>query len=185
MGVKFTPAIVSLHNYSPPGNWTLSISQRKWTRQIIWNTNITEFVYADKPEPPVWQRFIFYTQKNPTFGIYLPQKSPYFLAHPKKSHTNSKSRSCYCWFELMKNTIPKKLSVYFSNPKNSSIFQRPPQNTFWPKFQTQKNSLPPPPHHQNMWMGPLGLNPYFYWFTNPKESGNKKMLLLSTKYTCT
>ena len=29
------------------------------------------------------QRFIFYTQKNPNFRIWLPKKIPTSLAHPK------------------------------------------------------------------------------------------------------
>ena len=37
-----------LFHYSPPGRWTLSISQRKRTNQIVWNTNVTEFIYANK-----------------------------------------------------------------------------------------------------------------------------------------
>ena len=71
----------------------------------------------------------------PTSEFVYPKKIPTLLAHPKKSHTSSKLHSCYCWFELMENTIPKKYSISFIDPKNS----------FWPKFQTPKIPLEPPP----------------------------------------
>ena len=93
----------------------------------------------------VRQRFIFYTQKNPNFRICLPKKIPTFFSIPKKipqcfciskfyylssgklkhanfnfgfgQKQNYKLRLCYFWFELMKNTIPKKIPLLFSRPK--------------------------------------------------------------------
>ena len=60
----------------------------------------------------------------------------------------SKLRLCYCWFELMKNTIPKK-------SRRLSQTQRSP---FRPKFQTQKKVLrtPPPPLNKICEWGPWG-----------------------------
>ena len=93
----------------------------------------------------VRQRFIFYTTKNPNFRICLPKKIPTFVNIPKKipqcfciskfyylssgklKHANFNFgfgqkqhynlRLCYFWFELMKNTIPKKIPLLFSRPK--------------------------------------------------------------------
>ena len=112
----------------------------------------------------VRQRFIFYTQKNPNFRICLPKKIPTFFSIPKKipqcfciskfyyltsgtlkhinfnfgfgQKQNYKLRLCYFLFELMKNTIPKKISVVFGTQKNP----------FWPKCQTQNNPSDPPGH---------------------------------------
>ena len=95
----------------------------------------------------VRQRFIFYTPKNPNFRICLPKKIPTFFSIPKKipqcfciskfyylssgklkhanfnfgfgQKQNYKLRLCYFWFELMKNTIPKKIPLLFSRPKKS------------------------------------------------------------------
>ena len=90
----------------------------------------------------VRQRFIFYTPKNPNFRICLPKKIPqcfciskfYYLSSGKLKHANFnfgfgkkqnyKLRLCYFWFELMKNTIPKKIPVLFSRPKK--ILRTPP-----------------------------------------------------------
>ena len=81
--------------------------------------------------------FIFYTPKNPNFRICLPKKIPqcfciskfYYLSSGKLKHANFnfgfgqkqnyKLRLCYCWFELMKNTIPKKIPCCFRDPKKS------------------------------------------------------------------
>ena len=93
----------------------------------------------------VRQRFIFYTQKNPNFRICLPKKIPTFFSIPKKipqcfciskfyylssgklkhanfnfgfgQKQNYKLHLCYFWFELMKNTIPKKIPLLFLRPK--------------------------------------------------------------------
>ena len=61
----------------------------------------------------VRQRLVFSTKKNPNFRICLPKKILNFLAYPKKSLTSSKLRLSYCWFELMKSAIPKKIPVFF------------------------------------------------------------------------
>ena len=93
----------------------------------------------------VRQRFIFYTPKNPNFRTCLPKKIPIFFSIPKKipqcfciskfyylssgklkhanfnfgfgQKQNYKLRLCYFLFELMKNTIRKKIPVLFSRPK--------------------------------------------------------------------
>ena len=54
----------------------------------------------------VQQRFIFYTQKNHNFKIFLPKKIPTFLAYQKKS-----------------------LSPFFASPKNSSVIFRNPKKS--------------------------------------------------------
>ena len=81
---------------------------------------------------------ILYPKKSQLQNLST-KKSPNIFStqYPKKSHTSSKLRLCYCLFELM----PKKIPVLFSNPKNARVFHRP----FWPKFQTPKKSLGPPP----------------------------------------
>ena len=74
------------------------------------------------------------TQKNPYF-FSIPKKIPqcfciskfYYLSSGKLKHANFnfgfgqkqnyKLRLCYFLFELMKNTIPKKIPVLFSRPK--------------------------------------------------------------------
>ena len=83
----------------------------------------------------VRQRFIFYAQKNRNFRICLPQKIPqcfciskfYYLSSGKLKHANFnfgfgqkqnyKLRLCYCWFELMKNAIPRKIPAAFIDQK--------------------------------------------------------------------
>ena len=88
-----------------------------------------------------------YTQKTPNFKICLPKKISTFFSIPKKipqcfciskfyylssgklkhanfnfgfgQKQNYKLRLCYCWFELMKNTIPKKSLCCFRDPKKS------------------------------------------------------------------
>ena len=87
----------------------------------------------------------FIPKKNPNFKICLPKKIPtffsiaqkipqcfctskfYYLTSGKLKHANFifgfgqkqnyKLRLCYFWFELMKNTIPKKIPLLFSRPK--------------------------------------------------------------------
>ena len=86
----------------------------------------------------------FIPQKIPTSEVVLPKNIPSFVSIPKKilqcfciskfyylssgkvkhanfnfgfgQKQNYKLRLCYCWFELMKNTIPKKIPVLFSRP---------------------------------------------------------------------
>ena len=100
--------------------------------------------------------------KNPNFRICLPKKNPTFFSIPKKipqcfciskfyylssgklkhanfnfgfgQKQNYKLRLCYFWFELMKNTIPKKIPLLFSRP------QKIPAS-----FIDQKKSFRPPP----------------------------------------
>ena len=84
------------------------------------------------------QRFIFYTQKNPNVRICLPQIIPTNLAYPKRSHINSKLCLCYCWFVLIKSTVPKKNPCVFIVIQKIPASFIVPKNPFWPKFQTQK-----------------------------------------------
>ena len=78
------------------------------------------------------QRFIFYTPKNHNFRICLPKKSLLFLAYPKNP--------------LVLFSLPKKIPVsFFHDPKKSRRLSYTQKNHFWPKFQTQKNYLDPPP----------------------------------------
>ena len=122
----------------------------------------------------VRQRFIFYTQKNPNFRICLPKKNPYFFSIPKKipqcfysskcyylssgklkhayfnfgfgQKQNYKLRLCYFWFELMKNTIPKKIPVLFSRPKKIPASFIDPKKSLLAKMSDPKKSFGPPRH---------------------------------------
>ena len=79
----------------------------------------------------VRQRFIFYNQKNHNFRICQPKKITAFLA----CGNNSLSP----FFATPKN--PSGF-FFFATQKNPGVFHR---TNFWPKFQTQKKSLGPPP----------------------------------------
>ena len=112
----------------------------------------------------VRQRFIFYTQKNPNFRICLPKKIPqcfciskfYYLSSGKLKHANFnfgfgqkqnyKLRLCYCWFELMKNTIPKKIPVLFSRPKKIPASFIDPKKSLLAKMSDPEKSFGPPCH---------------------------------------
>ena len=100
-------------------------------------------------------------KKIPTF-FNIPQKIPqcfciskfYYLSSGKLKHANFnfgfgqkqnyKLRLCYFLFELMKNTIPKKIPVLFSRPKEMPASFIDPKNPFWPNCQTPKNPSGPP-----------------------------------------
>ena len=69
---------------------------------------------------------------------FVYQKNPYFFAYPKKSHTSSKLRLCYCWFELMKDTVPKKSLYFFATQKKSHVFLSPKKIHFGQNFRPQK-----------------------------------------------
>ena len=112
----------------------------------------------------VRQRFIFYTQKNPNFRICLPKKIPPFFSIPKKiprcfciskfyylssgklkhanvnfvfgQKQNYKLRLYYFLFELIKNTIPKKIPASFIDPKKFLLA----------KMSDPKKSFGPPRH---------------------------------------
>ena len=115
----------------------------------------------------VRQRFIFYTPKNPNFRICLPQKIPtifsipkkipqcfciskfYYLSSGKLKHANFnfcfgqkqnyKLRLCYFLFELMKNTIPKKIPLLFLRPnKIPGVFHRPKKIPFGQNVRPKK-----------------------------------------------
>ena len=117
----------------------------------------------------VGQRFIFYTQKNPNFSIVYPNKSLLFLAYPKISISkfyylssrklkhanfnfgfgqkqNYKLRLCYFLFELMKNTITKKIPVLFSRPKKIPASFKDPKKSLLAKMSDPKKSFGPPRH---------------------------------------
>ena len=59
------------------------------------------------------------------FRICLPKKIPTFFSIPQKNpDTSSKLRLCYCWFELMKSTIPKIFPASFIDPKKRSLLAK-------------------------------------------------------------
>ena len=119
--------------------------------------------------------------KNPNFRICLPKKNPTFFSIPKKipqcfciskfyylssgklkhanfnfgfgQKQNYKLRLCYFWFELMKNTIPKKIPLLFSRPKKIPA-----------SFIDPKKSFRPPPiikiYEWGPWALHLNLNSY-------------------------
>ena len=61
---------------------------------------------------------ILYPKKSQLQNLST-KKSPniFNIQYPKKSHTSSKLCLCYCLFELMKRSMPKKIPVLFSQPK--------------------------------------------------------------------
>ena len=120
-------------------------------------------------------RFIFYTAKNPNFRICLPKKIPTFFSIPKKipqcfciskfyylssgklkhanfnfcfgQKQNYKLRLClYFSFELMKNTIPKKIPLLFSRPKKIPASFIDPKKSLLAKMSDPKKSFGPPRH---------------------------------------
>ena len=121
----------------------------------------------------VWQKFIFYTPKNLNFRICLPKKIPTFFSIPKKipqcfciskfyylssgklkhanfnfgfgKKQNYKLRLFYCWFE-MKNTIPKKIAVLFSQHKKIQASFTDPKKSLLAKMSDPKKSFWPPRH---------------------------------------
>ena len=67
----------------------------------------------------------------------------------------------YCWFELMKYTIPKKIPVLFSQPKKILASFIDPKKSLLANMSDRKKSFGPP-RHQNMWVGPLGYRPFHF-----------------------
>ena len=122
----------------------------------------------------VRQRFIFYTPKNPNFRICLPKKIPTFFSIPQKipqcfciskfyylssgklkqanfnfgfgQKQNYKLRLCYFWFELMKHTIPKKISLLFLRPQKIPTSFIDPKKSLLDKMSDPKKSFGPPRH---------------------------------------
>ena len=119
-------------------------------------------MHSSSPRGPT-HRFIFYTQKNPNFRICLPKKIPqcfciskfYYLSSGKLKHANFnfgfgqkqnyKLRLCYFWFELMKNTIPKKIPLLFSRPKKIPASFIDPKKSLLAEMSDPKKSFGPPP----------------------------------------
>ena len=103
-----------------------------------------------------------YPKKSLFFSI--PKKIPqcfciskfYYLSSGKLKHANFnfgfgqkqnyKLRLCYCWFELMKNTIPKKIPVLFSRPKKIPASFIDPKKSLLAKMSDPKKSFGPPRH---------------------------------------
>ena len=111
--------------------------------------------------------------KNPSFRICLPKKISTFFSIPKKipqcfcitkfyyfssgklkhanfnfgfgQKQNYKLRLCYRWFELMKNTIPKKFPVLFSRPKKIPASFIDLKKSLLAKMSDPKKSIGPPP----------------------------------------
>ena len=108
--------------------------------------------------------YYFYTPKNPNFRICLPKKIPqcfciskfYYLTSGKLKHANFnfgfcqkqnyKLHLCYFWFELMKNTIPKKIPLLFSRPKKIPASFIDPKKSLLAKMSDPKKSFRPPRH---------------------------------------
>ena len=114
----------------------------------------------------VWQRFIFYTPKNPNFRICLPKKIPTFFSIPKKlpqcfciskfyylssgklKHANfnfgfgqNKTTNCaYVIFDLSwwKIQYPKKSLCCFRDQKNPGVFHRPKKIPFGQNVRPKK-----------------------------------------------
>ena len=102
------------------------------------------------------------TQKIPTF-FSIPKKIPqcfcigkfYYLSSGKLKHANFnfgfgqkqnyKLHLCYFWFELMKNTIPKKIPLSFSRPKKIPASFIDPKKSLLAKMSDPKKSFGPPP----------------------------------------
>ena len=102
------------------------------------------------------------TQKIPTF-FSIPKKIPqcfciskfYYLSSGKLKHANFnfgfgqkqnyKLHLCYFWFELMKNTIPKKIPLLFSRPKKIPASFVDPKKSLLAKMSDPKKSFGPPP----------------------------------------
>ena len=102
-----------------------------------------------------------YPKKIPTF-FSIPQKIPqcfcitkfYYLSSGKLKHANFnfgfgqkqnyKLRLCYFWFELMKNTIPKKILLLFSRPKKIPVSFIDPKKSLLAKMSDPKKSFGPP-----------------------------------------
>ena len=113
------------------------------------------------------------TPKNPTF-FSIPKKIPqcfciskfYYLSSGKLKHANFnfgfgqkqnyELRLCYCWFELMKNTIPKKIPVLFSRPKKIPTSFIDPKKSLLAKISDPKNPSDPPPVIKICEWGPWG-----------------------------
>ena len=114
----------------------------------------------------------FIPKKIPTSGFVYPKKSLLFLAYPKKSlcfciskfyylssgklkhanfnfgfgqKQNYKLRLCYFLFELMKNTIPKKIPLLFSRPQKIAASFIDPKKSLLAKMSDPKKSFGPPP----------------------------------------
>ena len=130
-------------------------------------------MHSSSPRGPT-HRFIFYTQKNPNFRICLPKKIPTFFSIPTKipqcfcigkfyhltsgtlkhanfnfgfgQKQNYKLRLCYFLFELIKNTIPKKIPLLFSRPKKIRASFIDPKKSFLAKMSDPKKSFGPPSH---------------------------------------
>ena len=135
-----------------------------------WRTSGVPLTYFN--DWGVRQRFIFYTPKNPNFRSCLPKKIPSFVSIPKKilqcfcfskfyylssgkvkhanfnfgfgQKQNYKLHLCYCWFELMKNTIPKKIPVLFSRPKKIQASFIDAKKSLLAKISDPKKSFGPP-----------------------------------------
>ena len=116
----------------------------------------------------------FIPKKIPTSEFVYPKKSPLFFSIPKKipqcfciskfyylssgklkhanfnfgfgQKQNYKLRLCYFWFELMKNTIPKKIPVLFSRPKKIPASFIDPKKSLLAKMSDPKKSFGPPRH---------------------------------------
>ena len=114
----------------------------------------------------------FIPQKIPTSEVVYPKKSLLFFSIPKEipqcfciskfyylsseklkhanfnfgfgQKQNYKLRLCYCWFELMKNTIPKKIPVLFSWPKKIQASFIDAKKSLLAKISDPKKSFGPP-----------------------------------------
>ena len=129
-------------------------------------TNIDNFIKYATPQGP-HSDILMMGGGGPTevHINFIPKKIPTSeFVYPKISHTSSKLHLHYCWFELMKITIPKKIPVYFPWPKKSLSFIDPKKWSLLAKIWDPKKSLvPPPPPPPTLsvkyWVGLLGCYP--------------------------
>ena len=92
------------------------------------------------------ERGSYFIPKKSQLQNLSAKKSLLFLAYSKKPHTSSKLRLCYCWFELMKSTIPQiNPCVFFATPQTPRLFRRPQKIPFDQNFRPKRIPQTPPP----------------------------------------
>ena len=100
-------------------------------------------------------------------GSYFIPFKPYKKI--QKSHTSSKLRLCYCWFELMKRKYQKNFLCFFVIPKSPCVFHRPKNihfsQNFRPKNILWSPPLPPPCISKICEWGPWEIKSIFFILT--------------------
>ena len=104
----------------------------------------------------VWQRFIFYTQKNHNFRICLPKKITTLFSIPRKIPLS-----------FFRN--PQKIPLFlFVTQKNSGIFHRPKRITLGQNFRPKKIPRTPPPSLKHV-SGAPGVNTVYNLYFKESE----------------